>query len=529
MTITSDQFPYFWALSTLGIIYAFFKLLRFGRREKHLPPGPPTYPIIGNAHLIVDKNLYKKFKDWSEQYGEVFSLKIGRGTMIVLNSRRAVYDLIDKRSAMYSSRPNDEQFRTTFKGENFANLNADPSWRSQRKMTARFLAPSKLDGDLGKISEAEVTALIHDLLVSPEEFSKHIGRSTASFAAIALFGQRAKSHDDFWATGVYTVMEAINRAISPGTYLPSEQFPIFKLIPKRWSSANIRAEESFSISTNIWTEARERVESRRNQGDKRESLMDQLLDGNSKFDVPLSGTKLAHFVGTLMEAASETSALSMRTHIMFLATHPWVQDKAQKEIDALCGVDRVPTFSDFKDLPYINCVMKEGLRIRPVVPTGIPHSCTEDNWYEGMLIPKNATIMIPQWALSQSQYDDPNTYNPDRYLNHPGLALDYAGSSDYQNRDHYAYGAGRRICAGIQLAERTQWRMLARFLWAFRIEQAVDKETGEKIDIDLDAFEDKLITGPMPFQVRFTPRSQRHVEIIRKELDDVSELLKKWE
>lgn len=41
---------------------------------------------------------------------------------------------------------------------------------------------------------------MHDLLISPEDFSKHINRSNASFSAIALYGQRATTHDDFWAT-----------------------------------------------------------------------------------------------------------------------------------------------------------------------------------------------------------------------------------------------------------------------------------------------------------------------------------------
>jgi hypothetical protein len=75
--------------------------------------------------------------------------------MIVLNSRRAIYDLIDKRSAIYSSRPDEEQYRTALKNENIANMDADDGWRAQRKMIARFFAPAKLDGDLGKISEAE--------------------------------------------------------------------------------------------------------------------------------------------------------------------------------------------------------------------------------------------------------------------------------------------------------------------------------------------------------------------------------------
>ena len=60
MNMFSESFSYFWALSTLGGIYVIFKLARFGSREKHLPPGPPTYPIIGNAHLVVDKNLYRR-------------------------------------------------------------------------------------------------------------------------------------------------------------------------------------------------------------------------------------------------------------------------------------------------------------------------------------------------------------------------------------------------------------------------------------------------------------------------------------
>lgn len=137
--------------------------------------------------------------------------------------------------------------------------------------------------------------------------------------------------------------------------------------------------------------------------------------------------------------------------------------------------------------------------------------------------------MIPSWALSYSQCDNPEVYNPDRYLNHPGLAMEYASSSNYQNRDHYTYGAGRRICAGINLAERTQWRMLARLLWAFRIEHAIDENTGAKIEIDTEAFEKKLIAGPKPFQVQFIPRSQQHIRVIERELEAVSGLLERWE
>lgn len=60
MTTLLGYLPSLWNLWTIGCIYVLFKLARFGSREKHLPPGPRTYPIVGNAHLAVDKDLYKR-------------------------------------------------------------------------------------------------------------------------------------------------------------------------------------------------------------------------------------------------------------------------------------------------------------------------------------------------------------------------------------------------------------------------------------------------------------------------------------
>jgi hypothetical protein len=60
MTIAPEGFHNLWIFAVFGAIYVIFKILRFGSREKHLPPGPPTYPIVGNAHLLMDVNLYRR-------------------------------------------------------------------------------------------------------------------------------------------------------------------------------------------------------------------------------------------------------------------------------------------------------------------------------------------------------------------------------------------------------------------------------------------------------------------------------------
>lgn len=73
-----------------------------------------------------------------------------------------------------------------------------------------------------------------------------------------------------------------------------------------------------------------------------------------------------------MQGAAETTSSVMLSNILYLATHPWVQKRAQGELDRVCGVERMPTWSDFSELPYINCILKEGLRIRPAFVLPLP-------------------------------------------------------------------------------------------------------------------------------------------------------------
>jgi cytochrome P450 len=145
-----------------------------------------------------------------------------------------------------------------------------------------------------------------------------------------------------------------------------------------------------------------------------------------------------------------------------------------------------------------------------------------------MLIPKGATIIMPTYALNFTYHDDPNTYNPDRYLQHPKLAVEYAAASDYNNRDHYTFGSGRRICVGIHLAERTLWRMIAQILWAFEIKQPID-EHGNQVDLDETAYTDGMVLSLKPFMVRLTPRSAKHAEIVMKAAEESKDFLRQWE
>ena len=62
-----------------------------------------------------------------------------------------------------------------------------------------------------------------------------------------------------------------------------------------------------------------------------------------------------------------------------MVSNPEVQVKAQAEIDRVLDNGRLPSFSDFGSLPYIDAIVKESLRWNPVVPLGACGYCVDNH------------------------------------------------------------------------------------------------------------------------------------------------------
>lgn len=115
----------------------------------------------------------------------------------------------------------------------------------------------------------------------------------------------------------------------------------------------------------MWDKARAIVDERRARGDKRSSFIDEKIDEYSTKGWPLSTHAFNNLFGELLEAGADTTANQILTLILAMAKHPQFAQKARAEIDYVCGTERAPLFSDFARLPYLNCIVKEGMRWRP--------------------------------------------------------------------------------------------------------------------------------------------------------------------
>ncbi|KAL4252122.1 cytochrome P450 family protein [Abortiporus biennis] len=193
------------------------------------------------------------------------------------------------------------------------------------------------------------------------------------------------------------------------------------------------------------------------------------------------------------------------------------------ELDSVIGRSRMPARADIDHLPYVQAIVKEVVRWRPVVPVGMPHHAREDHWYEGRLIPRGTIMLANIWAMHKDQDvygPDASEFNPDRWINKTNNTTLSGINSD----GHAGFGFGKRRCPGGRTAIDSLDILAACILWALKMEQKRDPATGELVP--LPSPEEYPIGGitihPIPFQFTATPQFEDVREIIETSKESLS-------
>ncbi|KAG9090340.1 hypothetical protein FS749_000640, partial [Ceratobasidium sp. UAMH 11750] len=206
---------------------------------------------------------------------------------------------------------------------------------------------------------------------------------------------------------------------------------------------------------------------------------------------------------TLYEGATDTTKNTLLSFLLAMVMFPEARTKAQREIDAVIGIGRLPTAEDRANLPYVNALILEVLRWQPILPLAIPHVCSQDDEYRGYRIPKGAIVFGNIWSISRDErtYETPEVFNPDRFLD-PNMPVSPS------------FGWGRRICPGNHFAQAALFILISSILAVFDVSKAKD-EYGCEIEPTAEGVSGTLIYHPKPFKCNFKPRSDVHEELIR--------------
>lgn len=178
-----------------------------------------------------------------------------------------------------------------------------------------------------------------------------------------------------------------------------------------------------------------------NGSSDRHDLLSVLMQTRDEDGQPMSDEFLRDNILTMFFAGHETTANTLTWAFYYLSQHPDILAELQREVDSALSSDRLPTTDDLSRLPYTMMVIKETMRIQPIVAM-VPRAIATDTTLGGYQLKAGSFILISPYVLHHDprRWSAPEKFDPTRFSaeNEPKI-------------EKYAYlpfGGGPRICIG---------------------------------------------------------------------------------
>lgn len=393
-------------------------------------------------------------------------------------------------------------------------------WARQRKFVHSYLTEASNAQYYGVMNH-EVKRWLYLLLEQPDNHVFTLEDMTARVMAQLTWDDPTQGEylaKSAW--GLLTQMSPagpITNLVTPLWHLP--------LLINPWKQAENKRRNAQS---GWWMERYQHVKAQYDSGEARASWTRQYLSIAER-QKPLTGDQEASAaLGMLAIVGIFTVSGPLHYFLLSMVYHPHWQRKIQEEIDEVCGGE-LPTLNDSPNLPVLRACIKETMRWRPNVPTGVAHETEEDDFYEGYYIPKGARILPLDWAFLRNpeKYPDPENFRPERWLE-PGWPTYQEPLTSYPTvKGMSSFGFGRRQCLGQTLTQDELLLACGGLMWGFNLRKKVDPNTGLEIDIPLSQSNSLLIIKPDPFELDFIPRNRERREDIMRKWQESDELDKK--
>ncbi|KAM6490499.1 Cytochrome P450 [Amanita muscaria] len=428
-------------LSALLGVSAYLIFRRANNKRPPLPPGPWPKPIIGNTLDFPLKKPWVQYLKMSKQFNSsIIYLYAGGNHVVVLNTLEDAVELLEKRSANYSSRPTNPVIDLTGFQDVVMALPYGDAWRKQRRLLERGL---KKDAQslYHHVQAEKVHLLLEQLLDDPVNFSEHFTTLAVGITMATGFGYDVipGQKDDITEPARFAIHESATLTI-PGRTLIAV-FGFLRHIPP-WVPGATTQKLGARIRQAVAQSKNEPYESTKRKiaaGKAKNSIMKELIEANTKEDGVIPGEEaLKNAMSAVYLAGVDALKIAQTVFTLAMVLYPAVQKKAQEEIDRVVGSSRLPTLADRASLPYVDALYREVLRWRPGAPLSFAHVTLKDDEYKGFHIPKGSLVFPNFWAVTRNEekYPEPESFCPERFFKSDGTLDD--------DTVIYAFGFGRR-------------------------------------------------------------------------------------
>ncbi|KAL6655788.1 hypothetical protein ACP70R_006614 [Stipagrostis hirtigluma subsp. patula] len=519
------QHPLMHAMTPLGqgllllLVPLVLLLLHLGRRSsnkqqrssKNLPPSPPGLPIIGHLHLVGEKP-HVSLRDLAGKHGHggLMLLRLGTVPNLVVSSPGAAQAILRTHDHIFASRPPSMFSDALLYGSSDVGFSPyGEHWRQLRKLVTthlftvkkvnsfRFARKEEVCLVIAKIQEAAALGTAVDISEMMNTFANDIvcravsGKFFREEGRNKLFRELIEANSQL--AGGFNLEDYF-----PGLAHSLAMFTRFMSnkideAHKRWDDLleKIVCDHERRSSKHGHVAGAEHQES---------DFIDVLLSVQQEY-----GITRDHIKAILMDmfgAGTDTSSLVLELAMAELMRHPQLMTELQAEVrnNTPKGQELVEE-ENLTSMVYLKAVIKETLRLHPPAPLLLPHLSMADCDVDGFMIPSGARVIINAWAISRDPeyWENAEEFMPERFMDGGSAAsVDFKGN-DFQ---FLPFGAGRRICPGLNFGLATVEIMLANLMYCFDwgLPAGMEKE-----DIDMtEVFgltvhpKEKLVLIPKP-------------------------------
>ncbi|KAK4269720.1 hypothetical protein QN277_022840 [Acacia crassicarpa] len=455
-------FPFLWA-----ILHTFISR-KFSRSSKLLPPGPSPLPVIGNI-LDLGTKPHESVTNLSKRYGPIMTLKLGTITTIVISSFEMAEQVLHNNDLAFSSRTVPDTAASLGHDKvSVVWMSASAKWRSLRRAcSTELFSPKRLDSTQS-LRQQKVQELLDFIQkrckkgepvdIGEAAFTTALNSISNTFFSMNFAYYSSDKAQEFKDT-IWGIM------VEAGRPNVVDYFPVFRGLDPQ--GARKRMDYYFGKLLKFFDgiiEEKLRLRTSKTESEISNDVMDSFL--NYMIDGQLTREEVLHLFLDLFAAGIDTTSSTVEWAMAELMHNPKKLAKAKQELEQVLGKNGNFEESRIPELPYLNAVVKETLRLHPPAPFLVPRKSENEVHVGGFVVPKNSQILVNVWAMGRDSrvWKKPYSFEPERFLEGEDQH-----KIDFKGRDFelIPFGAGRRICPGLPLANRSVPFMLVTLLHNF--------------------------------------------------------------
>ncbi|XP_062119271.1 cytochrome P450 93A3-like [Humulus lupulus] len=476
-----------WFVSTILVRAIFTKT----RTKLRLPPSPLALPIIGHLHLL-GPIPHQAFQKLSNRYGPLIHLYLGSVPCVVASTPEVAKEFLKTQETSFLNRPQMTAVDyLTYGSADFSFTPYGPYWKFMKKICMTQLLGGRTLDQFLPLRREEIKKFLHLMLKKADrkesvEVEGELMKLSNNVISRMLMGKTCSENDN--------EAEEIRKLITETAELTGK----FNLKDYIWFCKNLdlqgfgkrlkKVRDKFDSMMDQIIQEHEEARMKENYGDTVKDLLDMLLDisEDKSSEFKLTRENIKAFILDIFAAGSDTSALTIAWALSELVNNPNIMKKAREEMDTIVGQTRLVEESDIGNLPYLQAIVKETLRLHPTGPMAVRES-TERCTINGYDIPEKTQLFVNLWAIGRDakHWETPLEFKPERFLSEDESGninqLDVRG----QNYHFMPFGSGRRGCPGTSLAMLVVQATLAAMIQCFewRVDGFVDMEEGSGLTL----------------------------------------------